>query len=221
MSMPFQQKILRVVEYGVFTRVGGWAEVRSNARIIAATNVDLEARMQRGEFLRDLYDRLAFEVIRVPPLREREGDVELLARHFLAEFVREIPTLGGKRIARDVLEALRRYPFPGNVRELKTIIERAAYRDTTNELNLEDIGLLPAVARRPVDVSTPEVLRPSSPERAEDASRASFRERVEALERHLVEDALARGGGNQAEAARLLGLSYHQYRYYHRKYELG
>ena len=194
MSLPFQQKILRVVEYGVFTRVGGREEVTTDARIIAATNVDLEARMRAGEFMRDLYDRLAFEVIPVPPLREREGDVDILARHFLREFMREIPALRGKRLAQSALDALRRYRFPGNVRELKNIIERAAYRDVTNEITPEDIGLLP------------------DPDPTPDAPGRTFHERIANFKRRLVLDAYEAASRNQAEAARRLGLSYYQFR---------
>ena len=198
MSLPFQQKILRVVEYGTFTRVGGATEIRVETRIIAATNVDLERKMEAGEFLRDLYDRLSFEVVRVPPLREREGDVELLARHFFSEFLREIPSLRGKRLSRAALDVLNAYSFPGNVRELKNIIERAVYRDTTNEITPEDIGMLP---RGRLEIEG-----------------ATFYEKVEGFRRRLILDALEAAGGNQAQAARDVGLSYHQFRYYLRKY---
>ncbi len=200
MSLPFQQKILRVVEYGVFTRVGGRSEISSSARIIAATNSALKRKMETGLFLRDLYDRLAFEVIHVPALRNREGDVEILARHFLAEFMREIPALGGKRLAQSAIRALRNYSFPGNIRELKNIIERAAYRDTTNELTPEDIGLL------------------SDPGSLTGIPGETFEEKVENFRSALISDTLKEAGGNQAEAARRLGLSYHQFRYYHKKY---
>ncbi|MHC4915036.1 MAG: sigma-54-dependent transcriptional regulator [Planctomycetota bacterium] len=198
MSLPFQQKILRVVEYGVFTRVGGSEEIRTDARIIAATNADLEEKMRKGEFLRDLHDRLSFEVIRIPPLRERPEDIEVLARHFLEEFMKEIPALGGKQLADSAISALRRYDFPGNVRELKNIIERAAYRDVTNEITPEDIGLLP--------------------EHAAEPEGDGFEEMVENFRKRLVLDALNAAGGNGAAAARALGLSYHQFRYYLKKY---
>ncbi len=116
------------MEYGTSARVGGGAEIENHARIIAATNRDLEAMMREVQFLRDLYDRIAFEVIDVPPLRGREGDVEVLARHFLNQFAREIPAFKGKALSADAIALLRGYPFPGNVRELKNIIERAATR---------------------------------------------------------------------------------------------
>jgi DNA-binding NtrC family response regulator len=198
MTLPFQQKILRVVEYGTFTRVGGTEEIRVSTRIIAATNVDLKRRMEKGDFLRDLYDRLSFEVIEVPPLKAREGDIPILARHFLTQFMQEIPSLRGKRLSQSAIDELGDYSFPGNVRELKNIIERAAYRDTTSEITPEDIGMLPR--EQPVVQGT------------------TFEEQVESLKRRLVTEALSKAHGNQAEAARSLGLSYHQYRYFLRKY---
>jgi len=201
MSPAFQQKILRAVEYGRFTRVGGNEEIGVDVRIVAATNADLKQKIRAGEFLPDLFDRLSFEILHVPPLRERTGDIDLLAQHFLDQFMREIPALSGKCLARSALDVLRRRTFPGNVRELKNIIERAAYRDTTNEITPEDLGL---------------------PEVAASAEReGSFEDRVEAYRRSLVLNALQQAGNNQAQAARILGLSYHQFRYYYQKYSPG
>ncbi len=196
MPLSFQQKILRVVEYGTFMRIGGSHEIRSHARIVAATNADLQEAIRQGAFLPDLYDRLAFEVVRVPSLRERQGDVRVLAKHFLDEFLREVPALGEKTWDEAALAALERYAFPGNVRELKTIVERAAYRDTTRQINVEDLSL-------------PDAPAPQA---------GAFRERVEGFERQLIHDALGAAGGNQADAARRLGLAYHRFRYYARKY---
>ncbi len=198
MSLGFQQKILRVVEYGAFTRVGGSEELKTDARIIAATNADLAAKIAAGEFLQDLYDRLSFEVIDVPSLRDRVGDVEVLAQYFLEQFMGEIPAFRGKVLAQSALKSLREYSFPGNVRELKNIIERAAYRDVTNEITPEDIGML---ASAPPGSAT-----------------GGFEQRVEAFRRGLIAEALESSGGNQAAAARSLGLSYHQFRYYHKKF---
>ncbi len=198
MSLSFQQKILRVVEYGTFTRVGGSNEIQVNTRIIAATNVDLEKKMAEGKFLRDLYDRLSFEIIHVPPLREREGDTVLLARHFLNQFMLEIPSLKGKRLSNSSQNLLGKYAFPGNVRELKNIIERAAYKDTTKEITPEDIGIL-------LDDQ-------------KNITGNTFYEKVEAFKESIIKKALAETGGNQAMAARTIGLSYHQYRYFLKKY---
>ena len=195
MPLAFQQKILRVVEYGSFTRVGGTREIRTSARVLAATNADLAEAMRTGSFLADLYDRLAFEIVDVPPLRRRQGDIAVLARHFLRDFLREVPALGEKGFAADAMALLERYSFPGNVRELKTIVERAAYRDTTQEINVEDLAL-------PASMGTAE---------------GTFEERVEAFERRLIQEALSAAKGNQAEAARRLRLAYHQFRYYSQK----
>jgi len=201
MPASFQQKILRVVEYATFTRIGGTHETRSSARIVAASNADLKECIRQGTFLPDLYDRLAFEVVRVPALRERGGDIRVLARHFLREFLAEVPALGEKTWAEDALCVLEAYPFPGNVRELKTIVERAAYRDTTREINVEDLALPDGSSSQPGGQAV-----------------ATFRERVEGFERQLIHDALAAAGGNQADAARRLGLAYHRFRYYASKY---
>jgi DNA-binding NtrC family response regulator len=198
MELGFQTKILRAVEYGTFLRVGGAKEVRSDARIVAATNADLRAMMVAGTFLPDLHDRLAFEEIRVPPLRDRRDDIEVLAEYFMQRFMREVPSFRGKRLSQEARDALRRHPFPGNVRELKNMIERAVYREVGEEVTPEDLGL----DARPA----------SSP------SRGTFKERVARFERGMIEGALEEAGGNQAEAARRLGLTYDQLRHYRRKH---
>ena len=152
----------------------------------------------RGEFLPDLHDRLSFETLVVPPLRQRPDDVELLARHFLEEFAREIPAFAGKTLSAEAIAALRTYPFPGNVRELKNIIERAAYREVGQEIGPEDLGLI-----APVAVTT-----------------GRFHDQLDALARRLIGEALHQTAGNRTEAARLLDLPYHQFRYYLKKYKL-
>lgn len=201
MSTSFQQKIMRVVEYGTFRRVGGQEEIKVNTRVIAATNADMQEKMDKGEFMRDLYDRLAFEVIRLPPLRERKGDIPLLANFFMDRFMEEIPAFRGKKLSKKALSILEQYPFPGNIRELKNIIERAVYRDTTNEISPEDLDLGPV--GDPVDMIEGD----------------TFDEKVKSFELHLLKNALNRAEGNQAEAARILGLSYHQFRYHLKKYK--
>ncbi|MBL8744629.1 MAG: sigma-54-dependent Fis family transcriptional regulator [Myxococcales bacterium] len=199
MSLSFQQKVLRTIEYGTFRRVGGSDEQRVSVRVVAATNVDLRAAAASGRFLSDLYDRLSFEVLRIPPLRERPEDIEPLALHFLAEFVREVPHFSEKTISAEALALLREYHFPGNARELKHIVERAAYRDRSQEIEPEDIGELSAAP--------------------EPAGEGSFKQRIEALERELVAEALA-AEKDQRAAAKRLGLAYHQLRYYRKKYGL-
>jgi psp operon transcriptional activator len=200
MSLAAQQKILRVVEYGSLRRVGGSSDVLVDVRIVAATNADLEAMMERREFLRDLYDRLAFEVIEVPPLRSHPTDIRLLSQHFLDQFMAEVPTFRGKHLGERAIRMLESYSFPGNVRELKNIIERAVYRDTTNEINPEDIGLISS------GVS--------------DIPGETFHDRVGAFERKLIVDALEASGGNQSRAAKILGMTYHQFRHFYKKHRV-
>jgi DNA-binding NtrC family response regulator len=127
MSDEFQRKILRVIEYQTFDRMAGTEPVKVEVRVIAATNADLEAAMEQGRFRPDLYDRLAFETVHLPPLRERPEDIEPLALYFMTRFAREtgIPE---KRLPRESVMALREYHWPGNVRELKAVIERLVYR---------------------------------------------------------------------------------------------
>ncbi|MEZ4240406.1 MAG: sigma 54-interacting transcriptional regulator [Myxococcota bacterium] len=197
MSLAFQQKVLRVVEYGVFTRVGGTSEIRTTARVVAATNAVLDERIASGAFLPDLYDRLAFEVIRVPPLRERPDDVPALAAHFLARFAREVPEIAGRTLSASALRALAAYPFPGNVRELKHLVERAAYRGDEGPIDASDLGLAPP------------------------GEGGTLEQRVDAFRRAVVVDALREADGNQAAAARALGTTYDQLRHWVRKYGLA
>lgn len=194
MGLGFQRKILRVVEYGTFTPVGGRRELHTDTRIVAATNADLRAKIEEGKFLADLYDRLAFEVIRLPPLRERREDIVVLAEHFMRHFGHEVPAFRGKRLSQEAIDQLLAYPFAGNIRELKTIIERAVYRDTTNELTSVDLGLQ---AHTPLP-----------------RLRGGFKEQVAQFEQRLLREALRKEGGNQAAAARRLDLTYHQFRYH-------
>jgi DNA-binding NtrC family response regulator len=198
MSPSFQEKILRVVEYGVYSRVGGSVEMTTTARIIAATNRELTESIRQGKFLADLYDRLTFETIHVPPLRERTGDIEVLARYYLDRFARETSAYAGKTFSREALAALSSYRFPGNVRELKNIVERAACRCTSNEITTDDLGL----------VAQEDLL----------GAAGNFSEKMRSYAQRLIAESLKQAKGNQAQAARILGIPYHRFRYYRRKY---
>ena len=128
MSVEFQQKILRVLEYQQFERVGGTKTIKVDVRVIAATNSDMEADIERGKFRADLYDRLAFETIWLPPLRDRKEDIELLCYHFMERLAGEVADIKPKKMAPETLEHLNAYDWPGNVRELKYVIERITYK---------------------------------------------------------------------------------------------
>ncbi|MCG8640617.1 MAG: phage shock protein operon transcriptional activator [Desulfobacterales bacterium] len=126
--MVVQEKILRVVEYGSFERVGSSTPTHVDVRIVAATNADLSAMANQGTFKPDLLDRLSFEVIYVPPLRYRTGDIRLLSNHFAARMVFEMEQDQSPEISAAAMRRLENHNWPGNIRELKNVVERAVYR---------------------------------------------------------------------------------------------
>ncbi|HTM20207.1 MAG TPA: sigma-54 dependent transcriptional regulator [Kofleriaceae bacterium] len=211
MSLDFQAKILRVLEYQRFERVAGAEAIQVDVRVIAATNADLRIAMAEGKFRRDLYDRLAFEVIRLPALRERMDDVPSLAAHFLGRFREEVG-IDVDEISAEALDRLAAYDWPGNVRELKNVVERAVYSARAKVITGADIeAALPPDRDAPAAEAAAFVDDPSLP----------LAERVDAFERTLCRDALERTRFNQREAAEMLGLTYDQFRQRYRKYGLG
>ena len=213
-----QEKILRVVEYGTFERVGGSQQVQVNVRILGATNADVARLAAEGRFKRDLLDRLSFEVLFLPPLREREGDILFLANHFAARMAYELGRTEVPEFSNDAIAALERYPWPGNVRELKNTVERAVYR--SDSALIEEIVFDPF--QSPVGTRQLEkrelVETAAEPPDAEKGTGTSFTDAVRELEIHLVKRALTQVRYNQRKAADLLGLTYHQFRGLYRKY---
>lgn len=226
--LEVQRKILRVVEYGVFERVGGSQGVEIDVRLVAATNADLPAMADVGHFLPDLLDRLAFEVLALPPLRARQGDIGLLSRHFAARMAAELerPTPDFSPAA---LRALEGHDWPGNIRELKNVVERAVYRLEAEEDVVTEVDFNPFETPWSSRLTTPRkqaanmTSAPPKPE-AEAAEQVinfdqPLTQSVAALEAaHLVE-ALRRSSGHQGRAAELLGLGYHQFRRLLKKHE--
>ena len=211
MSLEFQAKILRVLEYQRFERVAGSESIQVNVRVIAATNADLKQAIADGKFRADLYDRLAFEVISLPPLAQRLEDVPTLATHFLNRFRQEVAGITVREISAAALDRFAAYDYPGNVRELKNILERAVYMATGEVLTGADVdAALP-----------PETALASSGPTFTDDARLPLDERVEAFEAWLCRDALERTRYKQKEAAQLLGITYDQFRQRYRKYGLG
>ncbi|RLB59684.1 MAG: phage shock protein operon transcriptional activator [Deltaproteobacteria bacterium] len=223
-----QEQILRVVEYGVFERVGGTRPVKVDTRLVGATHADLAAMAARGLFMRDLLDRLSFEVLHLPPLREREGDIELLALHFAARMAAELGRREVVGFSPAALRRLRAHDWPGNVRELKNVVERAVYRCPGDEIDEQYVVMDPFRRRE----DAPPAARPPAPraeatagdERAEPAAAgvpqlpASLPEQLRRLELSMLRQALRQVHYNQRRAAPLLGLSYHQLRRLYRKY---
>jgi psp operon transcriptional activator len=211
-----------------------------DVRIVGATNADLRAKAARGEFMPDLLDRISFDVLVLPPLRDRREDIALLANHFAARMAFELGWAGVPEITEDAMHMLTEFPWPGNVRELKNVIERAVYRSNDMQISPDDLifdpfaqyanqmppdrGLAPAfellnsqsselsdaLARN----SSPLAPRPSPL----DLSRP-FNDCVRELELGLLRLALEKAKFNQKKAADHLQLTYHQFRGLYRKYQ--
>ncbi len=199
MATDFQEMILRVVEYQRFERVQGTETIQVNVRLIAATNTDMEAMMEKGAFRRDLYDRLAFKVIRVPPLRERTEDIPALVEYFLDELANEVPSLGPKKFTPAALAKLKAFDWPGNIRQLRNTVERLAIE----------------VAGEKVDATHLQIDQPPG-----RINGGTFHEKVRSFQENLLRKALDASKNNQRAAAASLGLTYDQFRHYYRKFNL-
>ena len=215
-SMRVQEKILRVIEYNQFERVGGDRTLTVDVRIVAATNQDLPSLTGEGKFRDDLLDRLAFDVITLPPLRARGDDIMLLAEHFAIQMVKELGRDLFPGFSSSAQEALETYEWPGNVRELKNVIERAVYHNSGDD-PIEEIELDP--------FESP--YRPTEPEpEATDKANGSWtlpldlKNTIRETEIEIIRQALELAQFNQRKAAEQLGLTYHQFRNYVRKYNL-
>jgi len=219
--LEVQEKILRVVEYGTFERVGSAQPVQVDVRIVGATNADLAALAAAGRFKRDLLDRLSFEVLFLPPLRERREDILLLANHFAARMAFELGRAEVPSFSDEAVAALERYPWPGNVRELKNVIERAVYR--AGSVLITDIVFDPFQSVFANSLSAAgEQPRPQAPTIETPVAVARrdkpFTKAVQELEIRLLRQALTEARYNQRKAAQLLGLTYHQFRALYRRH---
>ena len=225
-SLAVQEKILRVIEYGAFERVGGNETHHVDVRVIAATNVDLPAEAEAGRFRRDLLDRLAFDVVTIPPLRERAEDIPLLVDHFARAMTRELGRASFSGFTAAALERLSAYPWPGNVRELKNVVERSLHRWARPEERVDEIVFDPfASPHRPAraaSASAPAVSAPAlaSAPAAPSTDGNPFLDRVAAFERQFLAEALAANRFHQRRTATALGLSYDQLRHYLKKHAL-
>jgi two-component system NtrC family response regulator len=208
MSPVVQAKLLRVLQEREFQRLGATRPTKTDARIIAATNRDLETALTRGEFREDLYYRLRVFEIRLPPLRERRDDILPMAEAFLEEIG---PIVGrpAAGISRDAHEALLSYSWPGNARELRNALERATI--------LCDGGLI-TLEHLPIGINAPR------PVRGRDTSARSFPSggvSLDGVERDLITKALAESKNNRSRAARLLGITRSQLYSRMQKHRLG
>lgn len=229
-----QEKILRAVEYGTFERVGSSRAVDVDVRIVGATNADLRKLVAAGKFMPDLLDRLSFDALLLPPLRERLDDIPLLANHFAARMAFELNWEAMPEITDAAMNALLDFQWPGNVRELKNVIERAVYRshDTIidrdelifdpfemysgfSEPGVDHVQTLPAqkdTTTKPASPSAPAATPAISLDRP-------FQDQVREFELGLLKLAMDETKFNQRKAADRLGLTYHQFRGLYRKYQ--
>ena len=221
-SFRMQEKILRVIEYGELQRVGGSDTISVDVRIVGSTNADLRHLASEGRFRHDLLDRLAFDVITVPPLRERVEDIMPLAHAFAVNMTAELRRSYFPGFSSRASSSLLRHDWPGNVRELKNTVERSVYRASDAEKPITRIAFdpfdspfqvgapatQPAIAARPSGKRAP--LLPTEIDR-----------RLEDFEREFLSAALERARFNQRMAADLLGLSYHQFRGRLRKHDIS
>ena len=236
-SAAVQEKLLRVIEYGSFERVGGSETLHVDVRVVAATNVHLPSLAASGRFRADLLDRLAFDVVSVPPLRARRDDIPRLAEHFATKMTAELGRAFFAGFSERALDTLVRHDWPGNVRELRNAVERSVYRMADPDKKLSRIVLdpfaspfspasagasaAPMIAAATTDSGLPVSasghdgptatdLRPT----AELAPSGSFEVATRAYEARLLQAALESCRFNQAEAARQLSLSYYQFRHH-------
>ncbi|UCG73812.1 MAG: phage shock protein operon transcriptional activator [Chromatiales bacterium] len=226
--MRMQENILRVIEYGEFERVGGSETVQVDVRILGATNADLPRLARQGKFRADLLDRLAFDVVNVPPLRHRREDILVLAEHFAINVIRELEREYFPGFTTECTEQLLADRWPGNVRGLKNAVERSVYRSSDPEAPIDRIVFDPFATsfRSAGDTALPPE---GEGERAEAPPPAAapvaelptdLKGEVATLEQRLIDQAMQASRYRQPQAAELLGLTYNQFRGMLRKYDL-
>jgi psp operon transcriptional activator len=222
--LRMQEKILRVIEYGEFQRVGGTETITTDVRIVGATNEHLPRLAELGRFRADLLDRLAFDVIYVPPLRARPEDIDTLAYHFAVNVTSELKRAFFPGFTPDAKAALLGYRWPGNVRELKNAVERSVYRAAEPDKPIGEILFDPFASPYSLGTDEPQpgagAAEPAVASLRDHELPDDFRAAVAEFEQQVLKRALERAQFKQTTAAKLLGLSYHQLRSLLRKHSL-
>jgi psp operon transcriptional activator len=224
LSTGAQERLLRATEYGEVTRIGSSKPVRVDVRIVAATNEHLPELVDKGRFRADLLDRLSFEVITLPPLRAREGDIAVLADHFGRRMAAELGYPRWPGFSKQAAQLLESYDWPGNVRELRNVVERAVYRWDEQDRPIDAIQFDPfaspwlVASAKPVAATATVSAEPAPPQQSSDCS--DLRAACHAYERQLLEAALARCRFNQRATATALALTYDQLRHALRRHDL-
>ena len=223
MSLRLQEKLLRTIEYSEFERLGGQNTIQVDVRVIAATNADLRAMAEKGEFRHDLLDRLSFDVVHLPPLRHRLSDVPELAHHFAVQMCSELEREYFPGFTDSAARQLLQHPWPGNVRELKNVVERSVARWADPTTPVGDV-VIDAFSSPfddwPIEAPTPAPKRDTAMPR-ETPVPANFGKAVAEFEKRVLREALETHGHHQGDTAKALGLTYDQLRGLLRKYRLG
>ncbi|HEV3113103.1 MAG TPA: sigma 54-interacting transcriptional regulator, partial [Candidatus Binataceae bacterium] len=211
LSMPAQAKLLRVLTDGLVTRVGSIRPRRVDVRLVVATHRDLKRRVQDGLFRDDLYYRLAVVPLEVPPLRERREDIPALCDLFLMHAARDLK-VPLRTISAEAMRTLMNYDFPGNIRELRNLIERACILSAADEIIAENFPVAAQIRGAAVAAGRPSPTAPQRPITPDEVAEMmpetlELREFLSSLESALIQRALRTTGGAQAEASRRLGLS--------------
>lgn len=228
LSMGAQERLLRAVEYGEVTRIGSSRPIKVDVRIVAATNEDLPRLAEEGRFRADLLDRLSFEVITLPPLRVREGDIRVLSDYFGRRMAAELHWDAWPGFSDRAMAALEDYQWPGNVRELRNVVERAVYRWGAGDEPVDhvvfdpfDSPWKPAPLPRAASDAAPAAER-TAPAPATSLDQVTdLKAAVDAHEKAILETALGRHRYNQRQTAKALGLSYDQLRHAMKKHGLS
>lgn len=220
MSLRLQEKLLRLVEYGEFERLGGQQTLQVDVRVIAATNTDLRTQVAENRFRADLLDRLSFDVVHLPALRHRPEDIVELAQYFAVQMCAELGWNLFAGFTDAALQTLQQYEWPGNVRELKNAVERSLFRWNDPENPVDTVIVDPFPSPFP-DANTVTISPTAHDESIQTDSSVDFHTRVALHEARLLRSALHKNGHNQRRAATALGLSYDQMRGLVRKYKLA
>jgi psp operon transcriptional activator len=230
MSLGLQEKLLRLVEYGEFERLGGQRTLQVDVRVVAATNQDLRALARERRFRDDLLDRLSFDVVHLPALRQRPEDIPTLAEHFALQMAAELGWNLFPGFGEDARRALAEHHWPGNVRELKNAVERSLCRWEQPEQPVNAVAIDPflspyddgqAAAEPPPAEDVADPTRGDATTDAREPEPVDFYRRIEGIERSLLQEALARHHHHQGRTAESLGLSYNQLRGLVRKHGLA
>ncbi|MEZ9708480.1 phage shock protein operon transcriptional activator [Vibrio breoganii] len=218
--LSVQEKLLRVIEYGEYERVGGSRILQSDVRLICATNADLPELAEQQKFRADLLDRLAFDVVLLPCLKERQEDIPLLAEHFALRMCQELGLSLFNGFSAQCQQQLIDYTWPGNVRELKNVVERAIYLNPEPDTPIQELVFDPFAKPNVTTEPTGKVSVEQKAEVTIASLPLDYKKWQHDQDIELLNKALQEAQHNQKKAAGLLGLSYHQFRGMLRKYKM-